>query len=288
MKKVIIILLLMNFGICNSQKIVKRVGDIKISVAGYSFDEKQKKKKTFKIEHYYDSLGNKLESIQYGKHHFNKLRVIGYVEQNSYNLNKLQKVINYISHCKSCEFYKTYKELSYDIENRLVEINKFDQNDSLITTINYIYYENIKETHYESSVYLQEIYDSENRIIERNELFEKTNKIRWQNIFQYTDNCRIGNFQTFYGDGDENSKKEIYCYDTLNRIISKNIISNYKTKVEYLYSNDGFIKEVRQFDCFDDSNEYELVYLLKYKVRIKSKKPKIEIVNKINSSFLNE
>nr|WP_321222929.1 hypothetical protein [uncultured Psychroserpens sp.] len=288
-RRIILILFLINFSKSNSQIIAKKIGDIKITEIGYSINEKNKRKKISKSEFYFDNSGNILEAISYGRHHYNKLNVVGTINQFYYKDGKLVMSKKYKSSCKSCEFYSLYTKYDYDFNDRLIVENKYyEEDDSLSASIKYIHTQNTKETHQDTSTYLQEVYDSENKIIELNQRFEDTKKIRWQYLYDYIDNCRIGNFQTYYEDGDQNSKKEIYCYDSEKRLISKEIISNYKTKIEYSYSDKGFVNEVKEFQCFDESDNYELKYIIKFKIKLRIDKSKIEILKKINAELIGE
>ena len=68
-----------------SQNIEKRIGDYKVDFSTYRFSKSEKKIKFQKAEFYFDKSGKILEIIGYGRHHYNKLNVIGYIEQFEYN-----------------------------------------------------------------------------------------------------------------------------------------------------------------------------------------------------------
>lgn len=87
MKLKIILLFLICVSKIYSQKIEKEIGEIKITKEGFYFEDykKSKKKKIEKIEFYFDSLGQILEKITFGRRHYSKLNVIGEIEQYFYS-----------------------------------------------------------------------------------------------------------------------------------------------------------------------------------------------------------
>ena len=108
MKQKILLIFLSFFLNCHSQKIEKRIGEYKIKRESFSIENK---KKISNSDFYFDSSGKIIEKIKYGKHHYNKLNVIGEIEQFSYLNDKLELSRKYISSCKSCEYYQYYSIL---------------------------------------------------------------------------------------------------------------------------------------------------------------------------------
>lgn len=288
MKLKITLIILICFSKIYSQKIEKEIGEIKITKESYYFEDykKSKKRKTEKAEFYFDNFGKILEKISFGRHHYNKLNLIGKIEQYTYENDKLKLSKSYTSSCKSCDYYQFYTKYNYDKNNVLINENTYyANNDSLFMAINYVDKLNIKETHFNESTFYQKIYDSENRIIQLNQIFEDTKKIRWQYLYEYNDNCKIGNFQTYYGDGKENSKKEIECFDLQKRIISKEIINYGKTKMVYKYYENGIINEIEEYESSIEKEDYKLIRLTKIKVNKKSDNLTSETVKKLNSEL---
>src|SRR5690554_3383718 len=287
LKNIVIFVLFIVFARANSQKIELRIGDIKVIQKEYSYNEKKYKNKIGKSEYYFDTSGNILERISYGRHHYTRLNIIGEIEQFSYENDNLVLSKSYRSSCKSCDFFQLYTKYIYN-NNRLKEENTYySENDSLFMAVNYVYNDSIKETHFNNnSTFYQKIYDSENRIIEFNQIFEDINEIRWQWKYKYADSCRTGNFQTYYGDGKENSKKEIEYFDSQGRIITEEIIDSYKTKLIYTYSKNGIIKEIKEYQSFGNEERYELYYVAKFTTKGKVKKLNLEVVNKINEELI--
>jgi len=287
MKQIVLIIFLIAFSNIYSQKIEKKIGTYKITKVGFFFSNKNMKSKIHKSEFYFDDFGKILEKIKYGRHHYNNLNIIGEIEQFNYDKDKLELSKNYASSCKSCEYDYFYTKYIYDKNSDLINENSYyGQNDSLFMSINYVDKPNIRDTHFNQSTFYQKIYDSENRIIQLNQIFEDTKKIRWQYLYEYIDNCKIGNFQTYYGDGKENSKREIECFNLQNRIISKEIIASYRIKFFYKYYKDGLIKEIKKYHSFSDG-EYKLESIIKFKI-YKTAKLNGEVIRKINIDLIEE
>lgn len=284
--RVILILFVIFFSNLSSQNLIKEVGDIKVALRIYSIDENQKKKNIGKSKYFFDSSGNIQEIISYGRHHNNNLRLIGSIIHFIYDDEILKEKIKYQSYCKRCKFNKQYERFTYDNKNRLINEKSFNENDSIYNETNYVYKKNTKETyHLNGSTYLQEKYDSKNRIIELNQIFKNSKKIRWQYLYTYKENCKIKKFQTYYGDGKDYSEREVSCYDLKNRLISEEEFSSYKTKITISYSKKGFVKEIKEYACFDKTDNYELQSIIKFKIT--SKKIDSSILEKINSKLIN-
>jgi len=280
MKLKITLICLICFSKIYSQKIEKEIVEIKITKEGYYFEdyEKSKKRKVSKSEFYFDSLGIILEKISYGRQHYNKLNVIGDIEQFFYQNGNLKSEKHWISNCENESFSVYNTDLVYDENNLLIkEIFSNPISEPFV----YKYEKNKIEIH-SGNYFIQKIYDEQNRIIQCNQIFKETNKIRWQYLFEYKENYRISNFQTYYGDGKEHSKKEIIYFDNDNRKISEEIFDFGRTKIVYKYSTQGIINEITEFESSTKSEDYKLLRLTKIKV---NRLPKIltkEIMDKVN------
>lgn len=286
MKLKIFLLLFFCFPKIYSQKIEREIGEIKITIEGYYFEDyiKSKKEKNAKSEFYFDSYGKILEKISYGRQHYNKLNVIGDIEQYSYENGNLKTEKSWISSAKNESFIFYNTEYIYNDQNLLIK--KIFSNP---ISEPFIYkYENYKTEIHSGEFYIQKIYNEEKKIIQCNQISEKTNKIRWQYLFEYKDNCRIGNFQTHYGDGKENSKIETVCFDSQNRRIFDEIINYGKTKIIYKYSVNGIINEIEEYESPIEKQDYKLLRLTKIKVNRKPKKLSKEIIEKINSELIDK
>lgn len=286
MKQKILLIFLSFFLNCHSQKIEKRIGEYKIKRESFSIENK---KKISKSNFYFDSSGKILEKIKYGKHHYNKLNVIGEIEQFSYLNDKLELSRKYVSSCQSCEYYQYYSILKYNNDNKLVSEKTYrKENDSLFMQSEYIYKPNIKEIHFNSSTYYENKYDDENRIIEQNQKYEENNKTRWKKDFVYSKYNRVSKFLTYYGDGNENSEIEIVTYGSDKKIISKESFrEKSKTKLYYFYNRKGIIEKIENYESFVDS-KYELKFITLFKINKKNNTIDKTIAEKINLELIEE
>ncbi|PTT14463.1 hypothetical protein DBR27_04140, partial [Flavobacterium sp. HMWF030] len=105
-------------------------------------------------------------------------------------------------------------------------------------------------------------------------------------LYEYKNNCRIGHFQTYYGDGKENTKSEIINYDLKNRIISQEIINYNKTKIVYKYSEKGIIDKIEEYESPLEQNDYKLSRLTKIKINKIPKSISTTISEKLNPQLL--
>ena len=269
-----------------SQKIEKRIGDFKITISTYRFEDSKKKNKIGKEEIYFDSLGKTQEKIKYGRHHYNKLNIIGSIEQFQYENEQLIFSKRYISYCKSCQFNELYTKYKYNNNNELISENTFSkENDSIFMSFEYRRKEKITEIHSDKYTYIQRVYDDDSKLIELNQIFEDSNKIRWQYIYKYGENFKEANFQTYYGDGKDHSKKEIENFDSQNRIVSKEIISNYNIKLVFTYSKNGLLNEIKEYNSHSNG-EYKLEYSIKYNFKGKTRKLNSEVLSKLNAVLI--
>lgn len=290
MKQKILIILLFCLLKIYSQKIEKRIGDIHVTKEEYYFDDQKKsdKRKINKSEYFFNNEGQILETISYGTAHFNDLKNVGRIEQFFYINNKLDLSKSYSTSCNGCEYHVLYNKYKYDENNNLISDNSYyEKNDSLFMSTNYIYKPNVKETHFNELTYYERIYDSNNNLLELNQRFEDTKKIRWQRLYNYFDNSTVITFKTKYNDGAEKSEFEIKTYDIEKRLISHEIIGIGKTKKEYFYSKDGFLKKIKEYRLNVDG-KYVIDRLTKFKVDKKQKYLKPVYLQKINSDLIEE
>lgn len=269
-----------------SQRIENKTGDFKITISTYRFDVSKKKRKIGKEAIYFDSLGRTLEKIKYGRHHYNKLNVIGRIEQFQYENEQLIFSRAYSSSCSSCQFYEFYTKYKYNNNHELIsEITFRKENDSVFMSFDYLRKGKTSEIHSGQSTYLQKVYDDDSRLIELNQIFEDTDKIRWQYLYKYGANWKEANFQTYYGDGKDYTKREIETFDSKNRIISKEIISSYNTRLLFTYSKNGLLNEVKEYNSYSHG-EYELEYSIEYDFKGNTRKLNSDACNKLNAVLI--
>ncbi len=265
----------------HSQKIEKKVGAYQITEESFRVENR---KKIAKQVFYFNESGKVLEKIKFGRHHYNKLNVIGQIEQFFYKDDELQLSKKYISGCKSCKFYLYYSKYEYDGGKLISENVFYGQNDSLFTSTKYVYKPNVKEIHFNSSVCYLNKYDDENRIIEQNQVYE--NKIRWKREFSYSETYRVDKFQTYYNDGKDYSEIEIISYNSDREIVSKERIrEKSKTKLFYFYDKKGIISRIEEYESFGGSDD-KLIYITVFKVNRKVKHIDKSVVAKLNSVLL--
>lgn len=269
-----------------SQKIVKRIGEYKIRKESFLVENNKRINKT---DFYFDKSGKILEKVKYGKHHSNKLTIIGEIEQFTYFNDKLETSRKYVSSCKTCIYYQYYSLLKYNLDNKIISEKTYSkENDSLFMTAEYIYKPNIKEIHFNSTTYYENRYDDENRIIEQNQKFEEDNKIRWKKEFKYSKYNRVSKFQTYYGDGNENGEIEIVTYNLDKKIISKETFrEKSKIKLYYLYNRKGIIEKIEEYESYVDS-KYELKFITRFKINKMNKTVEKIVVDKINLELIGE
>lgn len=249
----------------------------------------ENRKKISKSEFYFDLSGRILEKIKYGRHHYNKLNIIEEIEQFTYLNEKLESSSKYISSCKNCGYYQYYSLLKYGFDNNLISEKTYrKENDSLFMATEYVYKPNIKEIHFNTSTYYENKYDDQNRIIEQNQKYEENNKTRWKKEFVYSEYNRVSKFQTYYGDGKENSEIEIITYDSERKIISKETVrEKHKIKLYYFYNSKGIIEKIEEYESFVD-NKYELEYVTRFKMNKKNKTIDKTTIDIINSELIGE
>ena len=269
-----------------SQKIERKIGDFKIKEESFTIENKKKIRKSV---FYFDSAGKIIEKIKYGRHHFNKLTLVGEIEQFRYSNDKLELSTRYISYCRDCDYVQYYTIYKYNFENKLINEKTFrKENDSLFMTIEYVYKPNVKEIHFNSSIYNENKYDDEDRIIEQNQKFEETEKIRWKKDFTYSKYNRVSKFQAYYGDENKSSQIEIVTYDSDNKTISKETIrEKSKNILYYFYNRNGIIDKIEEYENYID-NEYELKYITNFKIIKKNKKNDKIVIDKINQKLIDE
>lgn len=284
MKPKILILLLFSFFNSYSQKIEKKIGDFRITKESFFVENK---KKINKSDFYFDKSGKILEKIKFGRHHYNKLNIIGEIEQYFYSDNNLFLSKRYVSSCRNCSFSLYLSKYNYN-DNKLIHKNVYrGESDTLFMSLDYKYKPNAKEIHSNSSTYIENKYDNKNRITEQSQIFEDTKKVRWKKKFVYAINFQVNKFETYYGDGDENTEVEIIEYDSQKRIISKEVIrEKSKTFFHYYYAPNGIIKKIEESESYND--KYELKYTTNFKIKKRDKSIDSLTVDKINSQLICE
>jgi len=281
-----------------SQELTEKVGEIEVQLIYHYFktdsDNKPTKKKTNRknrphVKLYFDSNGTLLKKIGFGKQHNSDLKLKDYIEIYKYDNNKLIQSIKYESDYQK-HIYPYWKtEFIYNEKGQLIDDSMFHyQTDSLFQRTTYEYDLNSNKTKsiLNPTYYYQREFDSINRITSLKQIYNS--KLRWEWNYIYSDNQRIGIFQTHYNDGKDYSKKEIRTFNENGLLIEteeKNVSkSGLEQKVKIFYDKNGIISKTEQYETYGIENEYVFVSLteidIKSKLEFNSK-----IVEKINEQI---
>ncbi|OUS18033.1 hypothetical protein A9Q93_04525 [Nonlabens dokdonensis] len=274
MKKILFIYFLIFSSFSFGQNLKKKIGDIEIQLIGHYYkrnsDYEITKRKTNKanrpsIKLFFDSNGNLLKKIKFGTNHNSSLKLIGSIEVLNYLKDSLISSLEYYSDCY-CEkqiepYYNT--NYTYNKKGQLIDESTFYFNtDSLFFKTTFEYDENLNNTKsiFNPTYYYQREFDSLNRITSLKQIYD--NDLRWEWKYNYSDNKRIGIFQTYYNDGKDYSKKEINTFNKKGQLIEseKKYISKLETgdKIKIYYSENGLLEKIEYYEFSSYNKEYEL------------------------------
>jgi hypothetical protein len=296
MEKTIFIFFLIITSFSFGQNLTEKVGEIEVQLIYHYFKTdsygKPTKKKTNRKNRphtkiYFDSNGILLKKIGFGKHHNTDLRLTDYIEVYKYDNNKLSQSIKYESDYQKRIYPNWRTEFIYDEKGQLIDDSMFYyQTDSLFhkTTYEYDLNSNKIKSIFNPTYYYQRDFDSMNRIISCKQIYDS--KLRWEWNYTYSDNQRIGIFQTHYNDGKDYSKKEIQTFnknglliETEEKYISK---SGLEEKVKIFYDKNGIISKIEQYETYGS----EYVFVSYTDIKIKSKlELNPNIIEKINEQI---
>lgn len=283
MKKTIFIFFLTITSFSFGQNLTEKVGEIEVQLIWHYFkknsDFEPTKKKTNRKNRphsklYFDSNGIILKKIGFGKQHNSDLKLTDYIEVYKYKNNRLTESIKYESDYQK-HIYPYWKtEFIYNEKGQLIDDSMYYyQTDSLLqkTTFEYDLNSNITKSSFNPTYYYQREFDSIIRIISLKQIYD--NELRWEWNYSYSDNQRIGIFQTHYNDGKDYSKKEIQTFnenglliETEVKHISKNGLDQ---KVKFFYDKNGIISKIEQYETYGIENEYVFVSFTEIKVKSK-------------------
>jgi hypothetical protein len=112
--------------------------------------------------------------------------------------------------------------------------------------------------------------------------------LNWETNYSYSDNQRVGIFQTYYNDGKDYSKKEIRTYDKKGRLIEIEELQitrdGLEDKIKIYYDKDGVIEKIEEYDSYNREDGYELVSYRKVIVKSQVKVDSL-ISEKINEQI---
>ncbi|MFH4967462.1 hypothetical protein V8G61_04580 [Gaetbulibacter sp. M240] len=281
-----------------SQELTEKVGEIEVQLIYHYFkrdsDSKPTQKKTNRKNRpheilYFDSNGTLLKKIGYGKQHNSDLKLIDYIEIYSYDDNKLTRSIKYESDYQKHIYPYLKTEFIYNEKGQLIDDSIFLYHTGSLfqkTTYEYDLNSNKTKSMFNSTYFYQREFDSINRLTSLKQIYDS--KLRWEWNYTYSDNQRIGIFQTHYDDGKDYSQKEIQTFNEIGFLIETEVKhiskSELNQKVKFFYSKNGIISKIEQYETSGIDDVYEFVSFTQIEVNSKSKINSI-IAEKINDEI---
>ncbi|EDP70682.1 hypothetical protein FBALC1_07983 [Flavobacteriales bacterium ALC-1] len=301
MKTILLLLFILITSLISAQKITDKVGQIEIKRVSHSFLRNDDYELTKKITNkrnrpynkmYLDSNGLLLKSVNFGKHHDNRLKILDDIRVYKYKDTLLEEVIIYDSGYDKKIRKERERKYYYNSEMMMIKTSyKFVlyNEDEELDWASYEYDKNFNKTKYikSASTYYNYEYDSINRIVSYKQFYNDT--LRWRYNYSYLENQRIGNFQTFYKDGKNNKKREILTFDHGNLIQVEEIgleEGDMAEKIKIYYNSNNIISKVEYLESFDLKDGYSLYGYTDFKVKAKQKLNK-KVVSKINKRIFN-
>ena len=285
MNKTIFITFLMISSFLFGQKPAEKVGEIEVQLIRHFFkrnaDYELTKKKTNRknrpyLKMYFDSNGSLLKSIGFGKHHNNDLRLIDRIHIYNYDKNGIKSKIDVweTDYDKNIS-YQYYIKFDLDsTKSKIISEKMYEiESDTILTQTDYLYNEKgeYQGVIFDSTYYYQRKYNDKNQLVSLQQIHDS--KLRWEWKYSYSDNKRIGIFQTYYNDGEDYSKKEILTYDELGRTIEIEKLQITKdgleTKFKVYYDKDGIIDKIEVYESYNPENGYGFVSYKEVKVKSK-------------------
>jgi hypothetical protein len=266
------------------QNLTDKVGAIEVELISQSFkrnsDYELTKRKTNNrnrpfAKMYFQSNGNLLKSINYGKHHNTDLRLLNEISIFKFdeNGNKIREDIWGTDYDKNLA-HKYYRVFNFNDNKKLTSEKLYDKTtDTLFTKTDYWYnkkgeYQGVK---FDSTYYYKREYNDDKKLISLSQIYD--GKLRWDWKYNYVDNIRIGVFQTYYKEGKDYSKKEIRTYDKESRLIEikewEITRGGLEEQTKIKYNKEGIIKRIEEYESFNQEDGFELVSYIAIKVKSK-------------------
>lgn len=295
-----ILFILLNLNLYG-QNLNKKVGQIEVQLIKHNFLRNSDYELTKKITNrknrpflklYFDSSGTLLKTISFGKQHNTDLRLLNKIKLFNYKDGKLFECIEYESdYNKNIYPYWKTKYIYNNKEELIAESEYSFDNDSMFfkTTYEYDKNHNLIKSIFNPTYYYQRDFDSNGQITSLKQILD--NKIRWEWKYTYTENRRVGTFQTYYHNGKDYSKEENQIFDNKGflivkeeRYISQNGLNE---KQKFFYDKNGVINRIEYFESFSNKEEYTQISYTE--VEIKSKvEINLDTALKINKTINTE
>lgn len=285
MKKTLFIFFTIITSFTFGQNLSQKVGKIEVQLIEHYFKRnsdyeltkrKSNRKNRPHTKMYFDSSGILLKKIGYGKHHNTDLRLTDRINVYSYEKGKLIKSIEYKSDYQKNIYPYWKSKYIYNDKGQLIdESTYYHKNDSLFfkTTFEYDLDSNRVKSIVNPTYFYKREFDSINRITSIKQIYD--NKLRWEWTYTYSDNKRIGIFQTYYNDGKDYPKKEIQTFNSKGLLIEseeKHISkSGLDQKTKLFYNDYGIVTKIEKYESYGFEEGYELVSYTKIKIKSKVK-----------------
>ncbi len=264
------------------QELTKKVGSIEIELIGHQYlrndDFELTKKKTNKKNRpfekiYMDSNGIVLKKVTFGKHHNTDLRLTDKIKIYQYKNRQLTEIVLYESDYVKNVYPFSKTKLKYGNTGILIDSTTYSITDNSSHKIKFEYDENSKKnkTILYPDYYYERNFDSINRLKSFKQIFE--NKLRWEWIYAYSDNQRIGTFRTHYNDGEDYTKLEIVSYNekgNRTEIEEKQVSRDgLKEKTKFFYNQNGILQKIEKHQSYSNAEEYGLQSFTDIKIKTK-------------------
>lgn len=270
-------------------------GAVKVEVSTFFFKrtkDYELTRKTIKTDlakYFFDTKGNLIEEVHYGKHHNNSLKLLDRVEQYYYSPSgQLTKNKQWDTDYHKNIHYSYYTNYMHDNEGRLVDVVTYTDKDSVFmhTTIEYISDKSITRIG-KSQTIIRE-YDKDKKIISKKQLWDNDTKTNWIIRYSCNEDCIIEDFDSYYDDSVRDySKRKINCYEN-NRLVE---ITEYyvdkdgtNEKKTFVYGQRGFLEkiEIRRYSSV--YKKYELESFIQ--IKIDSQDFPGETIEKVNNKII--
>jgi hypothetical protein len=300
LKTLTIILTFLYFAPSFGQKLPQRNGAVEIKKIHHQFLKNKDFEPSANITNkqnrpntvlYFDSSGNLIEQVGYGKHHNTDLRILDYIVTNKYANKKIVESIRYEADYNKNISPESKTLYSYNDKNQLVKESYVDFNTD--TTILQFQYEydlsgNETKTLMSPTYYYKKTYDSSSKRISLQQIFD--NKLRWEYTYTYTDTSRIGNFKTFYNDGKDYTKQQIDIYrdgkiiQTTEKYTGQDGLSE---MTKYYYDKIGLLNKIEYYISYSSDSIFKLEHYTDISLKNKIELSKLSI-GKINETILDD
>jgi hypothetical protein len=280
------------------QKLSEKVGEIEVKIIGHNFkhnsDRELTKRKTNRrnrpyLKMYFDSTGILLKSVSFSKHHNTDLRLTDKINIYEYINGKLAKSVEYESDYEKNIYPNWKSKYIYNKKGELIDESiYYYENDSLFfkTTFEYDIHSNKVKSIFNPTYYYQREFDSLNRISSLKQFYDS--KLRWDWNYNYSENIRIGIFQTYYEDGEDYSKKEIQNFNNQGLITETEEVhvseSGLGEKTKIYYYQNGLIKRIEHFQSYSLQDGYKMISYSEIKIKSKIKID-LNIAKRINEKI---